>query len=132
MPRAYIATDRPGSGLAPDLVERGEAKVLFEGPHDVERWDVRERHGDAACESWRFEGSPADAAELPAVGELFAILAVRRARETFPMHAGFALREGDVVSVAVHLPERDKAHGALRAHGFAPADEAPEQEAVSR
>jgi Trk K+ transport system NAD-binding subunit len=35
VPRGYVAASNPEAGLAPELVERDQAVVLFDGPHDV-------------------------------------------------------------------------------------------------
>jgi NhaP-type Na+/H+ or K+/H+ antiporter len=117
VPRGYVATTRPEAGLAPELVRSADAEVLFEGPHDVERWDVRERHGDLLVERWSYRGAgETDAESSP--GERFAILAVRRGARILPMSTGFEAREDDIISVAVHAPESEEAHRILRAGGW--------------
>ena len=37
VPRTYIAVQRAGTGIAPDLVQKQEAQMLFEAPHDAEK-----------------------------------------------------------------------------------------------
>jgi NhaP-type Na+/H+ or K+/H+ antiporter len=122
VPEGYIAVSAPSQGMAMELVEHGEARVLFDGPHDVERWDVRARRGQISTESWTYVGEPERAEEHkpPAVGELFAMLAVTRGDRTSPMHAEHKWREGDVVSVAVYTEEREEAERVLHALGFEP------------
>jgi hypothetical protein len=135
VPRGYVAVDSLEQGLAPELVERGEAGVLFDGPHEVERWDVRVRHGGALLEHWVFRGAPGKQAareEAPAdaARERFVVLAVRRGARALPMHQGLDLKAGDVASLVVHAEERGQAHAALRALGFEPREEeAGEEEA---
>ena len=75
---------------------------------------------ECLSEYWEFND---DAVETPdgepvKVGELFVILAVRRGKTTSPMHSEHHLREGDVVTVAIHTPDFDEATAALRAMGF--------------
>jgi hypothetical protein len=128
VPRGYVAVERPESGLAPELVETPNVSVLFEGPHDVERWDVRCRHGSVEIESWCYAGAPAPAEgeTPPKVGERFVILTVGRGGKVQPMHAKLKLQKGDVAAIAVHSVERDEAHETLRAMGWEarPAEEA--------
>jgi NhaP-type Na+/H+ or K+/H+ antiporter/Trk K+ transport system NAD-binding subunit len=125
VPEGYVAVERPRSGLAPELVENRDARMLFEGPHDVERWDVRSRHDEISLEHWRFAGAEeaegaedAEPKDVPSVGERFVILAVRRGLRCEPMHTRFKLKPGDVASVAVHEGDSDEAHAILRKLGF--------------
>ncbi|MDH3519441.1 MAG: cation:proton antiporter [Myxococcales bacterium] len=130
VPEGYIAVTSLESGLALDLVRREEARVLFEGPHDLERWDVRTRHGNVAIERWRRTGaaSAQEKIEEPAVAgrETFVVLCVLRGARVIPMHAKLSLESGDVVAVAVHREEEAVAHEILRSRGFEPVPEAPE------
>jgi NhaP-type Na+/H+ or K+/H+ antiporter len=122
VPRGYVAVERPESGLASELVETSDVAVLFEGPHDIERWDVRCRHGSVEIETWCYVGAPELAeGETPVkVGERFAILSVSRGGKVQPMYAELKLLKGDVAAVAVHSVERDEAHETLRAMGWEP------------
>jgi NhaP-type Na+/H+ or K+/H+ antiporter len=127
VPHGYLAVESLERGLVPELVERGEAGVLFDGPHEVERWDVRARHSGVLLEHWTFRGAPGKTSareEEPAdTGrDLFVLLAVRRGARVQPMHQGFELKPGDVAAVGVHAAERAEAHTALRALGFEPED----------
>jgi NhaP-type Na+/H+ or K+/H+ antiporter len=132
VPRGYAAVERPEAGLAPELVQKEEAGVLFDGPHEVERWDVRLRHGGVAVERWVFRSvEPASEAQeaeadvpasppAPTKHDLFVLLAIRRGARTSPMHSDFELKAGDVASVALHVPDIDEARAALLARGFEP------------
>ncbi len=126
VPRAYVAATNPESGLAPDLVKREQVVVLFDGPHDVERWDVRARHGELEVETWEYVGGSdreASADEPPVeIGEQFVILSIRRGKKVAPMHAGFSLAAGDVAAVAVHREERESAAEILAALGWKPVE----------
>jgi len=123
VPESYIGVTAPGQGIAMELVEDGHAHVLFDGPHDVERWDVRARRGDVVVERWVFAGEPerGEGEEVPSAGELLVILALQRGGKTVPMHAAHKWREKDVAHVAVHKAEREDALRVLRAWGFEPA-----------
>jgi NhaP-type Na+/H+ or K+/H+ antiporter len=122
VPRGYVAAERPESGLAPELVETPEVAVIFEGPHDVERWDVRCRHGSVAIESWCYVGAPelAEGETSMKIGERFVILSVGRGGKVQPMHSKLKLHKGDTAAIAVHSVDRDEAHATLLAMGWEP------------
>jgi NhaP-type Na+/H+ or K+/H+ antiporter/Trk K+ transport system NAD-binding subunit len=128
VPQGYMAAQRPGEGLATEVVSREKASLLFEGPHDVERWDVRSRQNQVEVERWVYSQVSEETKEgeeekkKPAIGERLVLLTVMRGSKTQPMHTKFKLRDGDVVSVAVFTEERDAAHEVLRALGFLPAE----------
>jgi NhaP-type Na+/H+ or K+/H+ antiporter len=131
VPRGYVAAIDPEAGLAPELVEREQVVVLFDGPHDVERWDVRARHEELEVGYWVYGGEPerdasADEAgeAAPKAGERFAILSIQRGKKVMPMHAGLSLEAGDVAAVAIHSEERDSAEEILAAWGWAPGEPA--------
>ena len=133
VPQGYVAVARPEAGLAPELVAREEAVVLFDGPHDAERWDVRTRHGDVDVEQRVYQGPgepPPDGEEQPTpqMSERFVILALRSGGRTLPMHAARKLQEGDVAVIAIHRPESDEAHAALEALGWEPVPESEDDE----
>ena len=122
-----MAAIDPEAGLAPELVGREQVVVLFDGPHDVEQWDVCSRHDELEVEYWRYGGEPeqdgsADEGGKPApkAGERFVILSIQRGKKVMPMHAGLSLEVGDVAAVAVHREERESAEGILAAQGWAP------------
>jgi NhaP-type Na+/H+ or K+/H+ antiporter len=125
VPRTYVALAGLSSGVTPEVVQSQNAEILFEGPHDVERWDVRARNGDLVVEHRRLGKlaerevpDPDTAASIPSPGERFVILTVRRGERVFPMSSGFKLREGDVAAIAVHVPEREEAHRLLAKMGW--------------
>lgn len=127
VPRAFVAVDQLEAGLAPELVKEESALVLFDGPHDVERWDVRYRHDDVAVERW-IRGDPPEEEgaddQKPASpdrsGDRFVLLAIRRAGKLQPMHATLEPKPGDEASVAVRREELEQAHADLRALGWQP------------
>jgi NhaP-type Na+/H+ or K+/H+ antiporter len=125
--RGYVAAINPEAGLAPELVEREKIVVLFDGPHDVERWDVRSRHDELEVDFWMYGGEPEQDASAdeggeptPKAGERFVILSIRRGEKTMPMHAGLSLAAGDIAAVAIHREERKSAEEILAAQGWAP------------
>ena len=132
VPRSYVAVDRPESGLAPELVENERAVVLFDGTHDVGRWEVRDRHGEIDVEHWQYIGladrsdDAGDDKVRPAPGEeLFVILMIRRGAKALIMNECMKLDAGDVSSIAIHSPEIEAAHAALRDLGWSRAVSPP-------
>ena len=126
MPQGYVAVSRPEAGLAPELVARAEVQVLFDGPHDVERWDVRARHGELEIDHWIYEGAPEleegqEPLPLHEPGELYVMFCVRRRGSAFPMHRDQTLQADDIVSIAIYEPERERAEAALEVRGFIPS-----------
>lgn len=131
----YVAINREGSEVTSRIVEKQESRVLFDGPKDLERWNVRFRHDAAELHRLRFEGAPeSEDGELETEGpakestpshgvDPFVILAVRRGESWHPMHQRFETRKGDVAAVAIHAPERDAALEALRELGWGPEPE---------
>ena len=131
VPRGYVAADDPEAGLAPELVEREQVVVLFDGPHDVERWDVRARHDELDVDYWVYGGEPDRDASAdeggepgPQAGERFVILSIQRGKKVMPMHTGFSLEAGDVAAVAIHREKRKSAEEVLAAWGWVPGEPA--------
>ena len=142
IPRGYVAMESLYGEKTPSLVKHKETDVLdvlFDGPRDHERWDSRWRHGHVSVERFEYrppdaeavsgetEGKPGDAAPTP-TGSLdrFVILTVRRGKRVGPMHAGHALKAGDVAAVAIYSPERDDAVAALTGRGWLALPPSPE------
>lgn len=130
VPRGLVATESLFGEQAPSLLPDENADVLFDGPHDHERWDVRWRHGQVVVEPFVFQpgapsadaGAAADEAKRATARsrELFVIVSVRRGSRVSPMWWGYGLRSGDVAAVAVHAPERDAAVELLATQGWVP------------
>jgi NhaP-type Na+/H+ or K+/H+ antiporter len=126
VPEGYVAVTKVEPGLTSDLVRGDQTRLLFEGPNDLERWDVRARHGALEVERWALESGgdekTGDGAEKSSSGaEQYVVLSVQRGGRILPMHAGLTLEPGDVAAVAIHSLDRAAAHELLRARGFAPA-----------
>ena len=143
VPRGAVALNSLPNDKAPDYLERHSADVLFDGPHDLERWDVRWRHGYLRVETFvrakveaRAESDGGNAASAPAPGgedgrgpaagkgDRFVVLAIRRGRRTLPMTLGHEVRARDVAVVALYEPEREEALAQLAAAGWQPGGEA--------
>jgi NhaP-type Na+/H+ or K+/H+ antiporter len=119
VPRAYVALESGGAGLPSTLLERHGIEVLFDGPRDVERWNVRFRHGLVETQRFRFEPvAPAAPAAAPGAGDPHLILTIERGGRVEPMHRDFAARAGDEASVALLAERRDEALAALAALGW--------------
>jgi NhaP-type Na+/H+ or K+/H+ antiporter len=120
IPRAYVAREGLRTGVPREALERQGIRTLFDGPKDLERWNVRFRHGLAAVERFCFDGAPetpAAGATAPA-GDPFLVLAVRRDARVEPMHEDFEPRPGDEAAVALDAEHRDEARAALAARGW--------------
>lgn len=137
VPSGYVAMDAligegPAAYMAP-----GAADVLFDGPHDGERWDVRWRHGDMQVKWLVYgtrptpafpDGDPRPAAPVArgaSPQERYVMLTVSRGKQVSPMRMGFSPRPGDVAAVAFYVAERAQALEVLAGLGWALADEHP-------
>jgi hypothetical protein len=114
----------------------GEAEIVFDGPHDIERWEVRGRRGDVGIDY--FEYAPPEPNEeeqtnsSTGLSERFVILSIVRRGATEAMRAGRLHRAGDIAAVAIHLPEREDALRELARQGWSPAPEDPRVEEATR
>ncbi|HEB88288.1 MAG TPA: sodium:proton antiporter [Deltaproteobacteria bacterium] len=123
VPNGLVAVTELGIGIVSEQIDRGDAKVVFDGPHDIERWDVRGRRGDV--EIARFAYSPAETAEgenettpQPGLDERYVILSVERDDRTFVMDRQWKAEPGDRAAIALHRPEREEAIRALAERGW--------------
>lgn len=126
--RGYVSVDSFDGDRPPQHVTRHSADVLFDGPHDQERWDVRLRQGlvdiveltraeeEAAAEAPAGEdSSPANAER-----ELFVILTLRSNGKVVPMSFTARPKKGDGASAAIYSVKRDEALAALAGLGWQP------------
>ncbi len=139
VPNGLVATSESRVGLVSEQVESGRAKIVFEGPHDVERWDVRGRRGDMSVEHFTFRTPPEESEDKATttthsggLDERFVILAVEREGETFVTDGDWVFRDEDKAAIALHLPERDDALRVLADRGWelGQVEEVPEAEPV--
>jgi NhaP-type Na+/H+ or K+/H+ antiporter len=121
VPRAYLALEHGSPRLPRKLLDRRGIRALFDGPRDVERWNVRFRHGQAELLRVRFTAPPATNGAAPA-GALdpYLMLTHERAGRVEPMHQGIEAKDGDEAAVAVLAEQRPAALTALAARGWLP------------
>jgi NhaP-type Na+/H+ or K+/H+ antiporter len=132
VPQAYVALEHGSPRLPRELLERHHIRVLFDGLRDVERWNVRFRHGLAELVRLRFSAPPAG--EPPAASALdpYLMLTHERAGRVEPMHRDVEPKAGDEASVALLTEQKAAALGALAARGWLPSGEEPATEAPAR
>jgi len=132
----YVALTRSGSEVSTRIVQKQESHVLFDGPKDLVRWNVRLRHGNACVKWLHYEGREQEtASQAPeahpsrAVLDAFILLAFRRSGRWRPVHESYAPEAGDEMAVAVHAPEAKAALARLEAAGWAEVPHAEEPDA---
>ena len=125
VPGGLVAMESLFGEQSPSLLPAENADVLFDGPHDHERWDVRWRHKQVIVETFDYvapgEESSEGAAAVPSAvrsKELFAIVSVTRGRLVSPMQAAYRFRKGDVAAIAIHAPDREAALAELQRLGW--------------
>lgn len=139
VPNGLVATSEVGGGLVSEQIGSGEAKIAFEGPHDVDRWDVRGRRGDVDVEYFEFhppepkeeaagESTGSGSTNSGGMSERFVMLTVERDGRTLVMDGRWKAKAGDLVAVAIHVPEHEEAIHELELQGWLPAPEAEAEE----
>ena len=125
VPKAYLAIDAKD---IPDKAKRVEVEQLFEATHELRRWDVRFHHGEVTVE--QFDYTPPESPEMeigqpeearkPSVllQERYIILTITRKERVLPMTQGYDLKKGDVASIALYQPEREKSLELLKDNGW--------------
>ncbi|NNL65704.1 MAG: hypothetical protein HKP30_05635 [Myxococcales bacterium] len=134
VPATFAAINTLSKGMTPALLRKQGSHMLFDGPTDVERWNVRFRHGIARFDRFHWVGAPesaaepgeADAERARGVNEAdpFVILMLRRSGRWDLMHADLTPRMGDVAVIAIHEAEVNEAYTELARLGWAPGEEA--------
>jgi len=115
----------------PAHLKKIDADILFDGPPDTERWDVRLRHKQIKVASFLYEAAPeeqggrtrpAEAADRLGGGssqqERYVILAIRRGEKLIPMSMRFKWKPGDIAAVAIYEPEFDAVVGEMTDRGW--------------
>ena len=126
VPHGLIAVESLFGEQSPSLLPPEDADVLFDGPHDHERWDVRWRHQQVVVEAFEYgpvDGTASKGTDQPGPAadrsrELFAIVTLTRGRRVSPMRMGYELRAGDVAAVAIHTPDQAEAIATLERLGW--------------
>jgi NhaP-type Na+/H+ or K+/H+ antiporter len=125
VPRAYVALESGRAGLPRTLLERHGIQVLFDGPRDVERWNVRFRHGLVERARFRFEPvAPDGPPPASSANDPYLILTLERAGRVELMHQDLPLRAGDEAAVALLIERGDEALASLAALGWTRAEPA--------
>ena len=125
VPESYIAAAPGEEAVANEVAKKEDARVVFDSTHDVERWDVRARHGSVEVADFVFEERPDDEEseseereETRRGGERFVMLATRRGQNTQPMSTRHTPKAGDVATVAIHVDDREEALAELAEMGW--------------
>lgn len=127
--RGLAGVDTFDAGAPPQHVVRQGADVLFDGPHDQERWDVRWRQGqiEIVRATWSEEGRSEPEADgdrrSRAERELFVVLTIARGERTQPAAWSLTPKPGDTAAVAVFTASRDEAIEAMAAAGWRLTDD---------
>jgi len=130
--RGYVAIGAMDDPHTPRLIQRSGLDVLFEGPHDQARWDVRCRHGEIDVELFVFGKSDTGAPESsggtdqaaapssshPNATDSYALLTRQRRSRAWPFHLGFTPKLGDEAGVALYRAERQAAIAQLARLGW--------------
>lgn len=118
--RSNAAVGRDRTGVAARLAERHSTRVLFARPKDVERWNVRLRHGLARQIELRFGGasdeSPVES--MTSAPDSYLLLAIRRGGDWMPMYWEWAPRVGDETTAFVLIGEEKEALEMLETMGW--------------
>lgn len=129
----YVAISSRESAVTGRILEKQGSLVLFDGPKEVERWNVRFRHGAARVVRFRWAGLPealpgddGEAGQRLGARETgtdgFVVLAVEVGDHWAPMHADFQPRPDGLAAVALHEPDEETALESLRERGFVPLE----------
>lgn len=138
VPATFAAINTLTKGMTPALLRKQGSHMLFDAAKDVERWNVRFRHGIARLDRFHWVGAPeepsavsdAETDRARGVNEAdpYVILLVRRGSRWDLMHADLSPRTGDVAVVAIHAAEVNEAYTELARLGWAPGEDEPETE----
>ena len=127
VPAGLVSVSSTDRGRLPEHVARHRADVLFDGPHDQERWDVRWRQGEVAVDPFEFHAATkttTEPPETPAVGDrrsdTYVILTFQRNRHVAPMARSIALRSGDRAAIALYSRAKEEAIAELASLGWHP------------
>jgi NhaP-type Na+/H+ or K+/H+ antiporter len=131
VPQGYVSFEPFEGEKIPDHLNPHDGKVLFERPHDIERWAVRIRHRDVSIEHFLFQPQPelgvgtTESSETESLfkpthtnGERSVILAIIRKKAIVPMHFEYELKKRDLATVVIYEPEREQALANLAKAGW--------------
>ena len=132
VPHGLVLVNSMDGDRPPEHVTAHGADVLFDGPNDETRWDVRSRQGDVEIAQFEFANGNRQIPEGPdaagAAGDVrqrpFALLTLERNGRVSPMAFSRVPRPGDRAAVAIYLGAKDQALAELAAMGWQPYPDA--------
>jgi hypothetical protein len=99
--------------------------VLFDAPHDQERWDVRWRQAEVTTGHFEYREANKSAEELSDAkavldrrSDTYVILTVQRRGHVAPMSRSVRLRSGDRAAIALYLRAQEQAIVELALQGW--------------
>lgn len=116
VPATFVAQAAGRAAVPAEILSRQGSRVAFDGPKDVESWNVRLRHGRARLELRVHDGTPAP--EAPAPTDDFVVLARREGDGWRIAAADDPARAGDVATVALATANAEAAEAGLAALGW--------------
>lgn len=126
VPRVWVGMRRGHLGIEEEAVRRFGGHVLFGRSRLIDRWRQLLEKGDAAVESWRFQGAKSYFAAVSGTfDQLLLPLAVRRGSTVLPVDEELAFQPGDLLSVIVAPQGRAEVLGHLAGQEWVPADSTP-------
>ena len=127
VPMGLVSVSSADGGRAPEHVARHGADVLFDGPHDQERWDVRWRQDEVTIDPFEFHDAKKATVEhldTPAGSDrrsdTYVILTIQRNRRIAPMARSITLRSGDRAAIALYSRSKAQAIAELASLGWHP------------
>ena len=125
VPTGLVSVSFADGGRDPEHVARHQADVLFDGPHDQERWDVRWRQGEVTIAPFEFhtpKKASVEPLDTPAPvdrrSDTYVILTHQRSRRVAPMARSVTLRSGDRAAVALYSRATEQAIAELASLGW--------------
>jgi Trk K+ transport system NAD-binding subunit len=110
-------------GTPPHVVRHG-ADMLFDQPHDQERWDVRWRQREIAVVPFEHvsvhETPPPASTPLNSRSDAYVLLTIQRNQRSQPMARSTKARPGDRAAVAIYSRAEDHAVSELAQLGWQP------------
>lgn len=125
VPTGLVSVSSASGDGAPEHVARHGAEVLFDGPHDEERWDVRWRQSEVTIGHFEFrevkksaEESSAEQAVVDRRSDNYVVLTLKRHRHVVPMARSAKLRTGDRAAIALYARANEQAVTELALRGW--------------
>ncbi len=132
VPETFVAIGRDAHSVGERVVEKVGGRVLFDRPKDVERWNVRLRHGLAEVRSLQFVGRPvrpddddSGVAIVEGTLDTFVLLAVEDRGRMVPAHSESEPEEGTPAVAVILVEDEAEALVGLAERGFVPAPPDP-------